>query len=132
MERVDPRAAICSTAAAMMVPPPFETIQQIFSDNCVTCHSGVDDLDLSSGSAWRDLVNHPAPAVESCGGTLVVPGDAQASYLMQKLESDHPCAGSRMPQGDILPVPLPACVIALVRGWITGGAMNAPADGGTD
>jgi len=132
MERVDPRDQVCATAGAMMVPPPFGTIQQIFNDNCVTCHSGVADLDLSSGVAWGALVNHPAPAAESCGGTLVVPGDPAGSYLMQKLESDHPCSGSRMPQGDILPIPLPDCVVALVRGWISGGALNSPSDGGLD
>lgn len=132
-ERQDPRAAICASAdaAGETATPPFEIVQQIFDDNCVSCHTHGADLDLSSGLAWGDLVGAPAPVTESCGGTLVVAGDPDASYLVQKISSNQPCSGMRMPRTEFAPDPLPDCVIALVRNWIaTGAPAAAGADGG--
>ena len=107
----------------------FGVIQTVFTEHCTSCHSseidaavaGAADLDLSAGHAWANLVGRQAPASESCGGTLVVPGDPGGSYLYQKLTSDRPCSGERMPRGDAA-LPLPDCVIALVRAWIVEGA----------
>jgi hypothetical protein len=134
-ERQDPRAAICATAdaAGETAAPPFDVIQSIFDDNCTSCHSHGADVDLSPGLAWTNLVGAPAPVTESCGGTLVVAGDPAASYLVQKISSDHPCSGERMPRTEFAPDPLPDCVIALVRNWIAAGALAATgADGGGD
>jgi hypothetical protein len=107
----------------------FDVIQKVFTEHCTSCHSsevdaavaGAADLDLSAGHAWMNLVGQPAPAAESCGGTLVVPGDPAGSYLYQKLTSDRPCSGERMPRGDAA-LPLPDCVLSLVRAWIVEGA----------
>lgn len=134
VDQQDPRAAICATADAAGVTssPPFNLIQQIFSDNCVTCHSPGADVDLSPGVAWGNLVNHPAPPAEPCGGTLVIPGNAPMSYLYQKLELDQPCSGARMPRSEFASDPLPDCVIALVSNWIVAGAPGPAGDGGTD
>jgi mono/diheme cytochrome c family protein len=107
-------------------------IQTIFSQNCVTCHSPGSDLNLQAGAAWSDLVNQPAPVSEACGGTLVVPGDAAASYLYQKVTNPAPCTGSQMPRTDLFPDPLPPCVIALIATWINEGAVGPPSDGGAD
>ncbi len=128
---VDPRAAVCAQVEAGATVG-FDVVQAIFTRNCVICHAPGNDLDLVAGAAWADLVGQPAPSAEACGGTLVVPGDPEASYLYQKLSSPTPCSGSQMPRTDLLPDPLPACVIALVRAWIAEGAPGRPADGGVD
>ena len=112
----------------------FGVIQQLFTDRCTSCHSsavdaavdGGADVDLSAGHAWTSIVGQRAPASEACGGTLVVPGNPDESYLYQKLASAHPCSGERMPRGDAA-LPLPDCVLALVRAWIAAGANGDPA-----
>jgi predicted CxxxxCH...CXXCH cytochrome family protein len=131
-ELSDPRAAICATASAAGVTaaPPFDVVQQIFDTNCVYCHSQGADVDLSAAVAWGNLVGRPAPPTESCGGTLVVPGDASASYLYQKLSSDQPCSGARMPRSEFGSDALPDCVTALVASWIAAGAPGPGVDAG--
>jgi hypothetical protein len=128
---VDPRAAICGEVEAGATVG-FDVVQAIFTRNCTICHAPGNDLDLVAGAAWQDLVGQPAPSAEACGGTLVVPGNPDASYLYQKLTSPSPCSGSQMPRTDLLPDPLPACVIDLVRTWIEEGAPNAPGQGPSD
>jgi mono/diheme cytochrome c family protein len=39
--------------------PPFEIVQQIFDNECVSCHTQGADLDLTSAVAWGDLVGVP-------------------------------------------------------------------------
>jgi hypothetical protein len=131
----DPRAAICASAEAAgeTAAPPFDVVQAIFDESCTSCHSHGADLDLSPGLAWSNLVGVAAPVTESCGGTLVTAGDPTASYLVQKISSDHPCSGMRMPRTEFAPEPLPDCAIALVRNWIASGAPGgASADAGGD
>jgi hypothetical protein len=132
IEHDDPRAAICASAdaAGLTAAPPFDLIQQIFDGNCTSCHSPGADVDLSPGVAWGDLVGRPAPATEACGGTLVVPGSPDPSYLYQKLSLDQPCSGARMPRTEFASDPLPDCVVALVRNWIASGAPGPGQDGG--
>jgi hypothetical protein len=50
----------------------------------------------------------------------VVPFDADASYLMEKLSSDSPSVGTRMPPMGALP----ATQIERVRAWIAAGALD--------
>jgi hypothetical protein len=126
----DPRAAICTEAEAGSSLVTYAVVQMIFTQNCVTCHSAGDDLDLEAGVSWTNLVNQPAPTSEACGGTLVVPGSPGDSYLYQKLTNPAPCSGSQMPRTDLLPAPLPACVTALVSAWIAEGAAGPATDGG--
>lgn len=109
----------------------FSRIQRIFDDDCVICHGSEAALDLADGLSWQDLVGQAAPSPDSCGGTLVVPGDPGASYLYQKLASSTPCYGAQMPLGEFFADPLPSCVVALVGQWILEGAPAANADGGT-
>ena len=127
---VDPRAAVCAGREAGTSLVGYDVIQTVFNQNCVTCHSTGNDLDLQAGVSWANLVNEPAPAAEACGGTLVVPGNPSASYLCQKLTEPAPCTGSQMPRTDHFPDPLPACVTALVSAWITEGAPGPATDGG--
>jgi hypothetical protein len=120
----DPRAAICSTTSDDgSSAVAFSVVQQIFGAECRSCHSVGAVLDLSPDVAWTNLVNHTETA-ETCGGILVVPGDPDASYLYQKLSSNAPCTGERMPRGEFGPDPLPDCVVALVRDWIAAGASD--------
>jgi len=128
----DPRAAICPPSDAA-VTVGYDQIQRIFDDNCVGCHdvgSGGDPaLDLRPGMSWSNLVNQPAPAPDTCGGTLVVPGDPGDSYLYEKVSSSTPCYGVQMPKGEFFASdPLPACVIAMVNRWITEGAPGPVTD----
>jgi hypothetical protein len=125
----DPRAAICAQVDAG-APVSYAIVQQIFDGQCVSCHGPGADLVLQDNVSWTNLVNHAAPPAESCGGTLVVPGDAPSSYLFQKVSSSAPCAGLQMPRGELGSEPLPACVIALISTWIDEGAPGPVADGG--
>ena len=86
----DPRADVCADPGA--AAPPFALVQRIFNENCTTCHSGAGPMvSLSAGMSWASLVQQPAPAPESCGGMLVVPGHPESSYLYEKLSSPTPC-----------------------------------------
>jgi hypothetical protein len=126
---VDPRTAVCAEAGSS---PSYDSMQRIFDSECTTCHIGGADVSLLPGVSWANLVGRPAPATEACGGVLVVPGDPGASYLYQKLTSATPCSGTRMPAGEFGPVPLPDCVIAIVRDWIAEGAPGPSGDAGAD
>jgi hypothetical protein len=130
-EHADPRAAICAGEAA--AAPSFAVMEGLFDQECASCHAPGADLDLSQGHAWADVVGQPAPRAESCGGTLVVPGNPDASYLYQKLSSSHPCSGQQMPlAAEIFSNPLPDCVVALVRAWIAAGAPGPAGDASAD
>jgi hypothetical protein len=109
--------------------PTFANIQRLFTGRCTTCHTAGVELDLEAGVSYGNLVGRAAPNYsdpvtdESCGGTLVVPGDPAASYLYQKLSLAQPCAGAQMPRTDIgTSSPLVACAQLAVHDWIAAGA----------
>jgi hypothetical protein len=127
-------AAAPDAAAADVAPAPdggggFAAVLAIFAGRCVICHDPTKQglptypqLPLTAADAYAALVGHPAD--EACGGTRVVAGDPQASYLLQKLTHDTPCEGLRMPrsfEGPIAP-PLPPDQIATITAWIAAGA----------
>ncbi len=92
--------------------------------NVATCHGagGQAGLDLSQEAAWLNLVDVPAtnPAAAAAGKLRVLPGDAGASFLAQKLHGTLAAGeGSQMPLGR---PPLPADELALIDAWIAGGA----------
>ncbi len=128
----DPRAALCPPGDAAATAITYGQIQELFNQNCVSCHSGGSDpaLNLTSAVSWNTLVNQPAPAPDTCGGLFVVPGNPGESYLFQKLSSASPCYGAQMPKGEFFSMPLPACLIAMVNEWISEGAPGPAADGG--
>lgn len=104
--------------------PKLSVIQQkVFQTSCVfsSCH-GADSpqqgLNLS-GSTHSLLVNHPSAEVPT--RMLVVPGDPSASYLFEKISSDHPTSGARMPY---LSPTLPNDQIDGVQQWIEQGAQD--------
>jgi len=78
---------------------------------CVGCHGG-------SGGLFVDTQPHLLQG--GVHGPAVVPGNAAASLLIQKL-SPNPPFGSRMPQGGSA---LADTTIQVIREWIDQGALN--------
>jgi hypothetical protein len=101
------------------VPRLTDEIQPIFNASCAlaNCHvgDGAAELNLEAGRAFAELVEIPSTQVE---GLLVAPGNLEVSYLFEKIVSEMPQAGDRMPIGNILD-PLE---VEAIRQWITGGA----------
>ena len=100
-------------------------VQPIINARCTDCHrpggfgpdSGVVML-LTSDRAYGDLVDQPSSQDGEL--VLVVPGDADASLLFQKVASNDPPVGSRMPLFGMLT----ADEIAIIRDWIDQGAAD--------
>ncbi|MCA9160201.1 MAG: DUF1549 domain-containing protein, partial [Planctomycetales bacterium] len=89
--------------------PQFEShIRPIFREYCFDCHGATEEL--SSGMDLR-LVRFLIAGGDS--GPAIVPGDAQASYLLELVSSGE------MPPGE---VHLPAEKVQLIEQWITAGA----------
>ena len=83
-----------------------------------SCHgSGTGDLTLDENS-YDDLVD-VASSVKP-GAIRVVPGDADASYLVHKLEGGPDIVDDPMPQGGSLS----DAQIAGIRRWIDNGALR--------
>jgi hypothetical protein len=106
-------------------------VQAIFDQYCTLCHDAAKQnipaypaLPLTADASRASLVSKPAH--ETCGGTLVVPGDPSHSYLVHKLSDAMPCEGDHMPrrfEGGPGPVPsLSADELAIITGWISAGA----------
>lgn len=102
-------------------------VQSILDSQCSYCHSG------SSPSGGLDLATDPHAALvdqaSSYGGwVLVVPGDADNSFLVAKVEGaqDPEVEGSEMPPGS----GLGADDVALIRTWIDSGATEECSDPG--
>jgi hypothetical protein len=106
----------------------FESsVQTIFSQSCVTCHgSGGDNngVNLTPGEALNSLMT----AVSMYDPTLVfvVPGDAEASFLIEKL-NPSPSYGVVMPRnGPNSGIPLSLEKREIIAEWINSGADLAP------
>ena len=92
---------------------------------CTGCHTNVGrmpsaGLNLVGGTAHAALVDRSS--VAKPGAILVVPGDPDNSYLIQKLEGAAGIVGQRMPRTSG-PFLTPGQV-AVIRRWITLGARN--------
>jgi len=96
-------------------------IQEIFDRrgcSSSSCHGAAKSagMDLRKGAARSNLVG-----VTSTGDptqTRVIPGDAQNSYIVMKLEGRQ-TAGSRMPLGG---APLDNVDLTNIKNWINKGA----------
>jgi hypothetical protein len=101
------------------VPRLTDEIQPIFDGSCAlaNCHvgDGAGGLNLEPGRAFDELVGVASTEVDE---PLVSPGDLDRSYLFEKLVSDRPRVGDRMP----LATALETLDIEAVREWIIGGA----------
>jgi len=99
--------------------PDLASIQAtVFVPSCTGsgCHSGVDPasmLDLTQGDLEARLVDRSAA---TCDRILVVPGNSQDSFLNEKISSDAPECGARMPLGG----QLDGSQIACISDWIDG------------
>jgi hypothetical protein len=101
-------------------------IQTMFSGTCagLACHTNgdslggladLDDYDLG----YDELVNAAAECSGTSFGMRVLPGDPDASFLMEKLDQVTPDCGSPMPLGA---TPLGASIRDGIRQWILAGA----------
>lgn len=100
--------------------PTFTNVEsQVLGPSCgfSSCHgSNTGDLTLDGEGDFDRLVNVDA----TTGAVLVIPGDADGSYLIQKLEGTDGIEGDIMPPGG----GLSADRVQLVRDWIDAGAPN--------
>ena len=106
----------------------LHAVQEILNERCLPCHSSDDDnvpragLDLSANNMPGSTI-----AVRShqlADTFLINPGHPDTSYLVEKIATDSPSRGGRMPQD--MP-PLSAEEIETIRNWVLGGAL-IPAD----
>ena len=99
----------------------FNSLQSnVFTPICTTCHSGSNapqGLHLDAANSYSQLVGVPSAEVPAL--LRVKPGDPDNSYIVQKLEG-HAAIGAQMPLGG---PPLPAATIAVIRQWISDGAL---------
>ncbi len=117
--------------------PSFRAdILPVLVRNCATaegCHGNKPtssvDLDLRASAAYRQLVDMPSEARR--GAVRVKPGDAQASFLLDKLTGrlGPVQEGKRMPVdaetgAPVVPSPLPSDFMDVLEQWIAAGAPN--------
>ncbi|MCO8124385.1 PSD1 and planctomycete cytochrome C domain-containing protein [Stieleria sp. TO1_6] len=87
-------------------------VQPILAKKCYACH-GPDEAEGGLKFTSREA----AFAETDSGGFAIVPGDAESSYLLERITAEDEY--ERMPpEGD----PLTEDEIALIRGWIEQGA----------
>lgn len=126
-------ATACQPAAVPVAPaasaPPAATYDLVATrvlSSCSTrsCHGTLGakgGLVLTADVAYAQLVGVPADnaAAKAKGKKRVVPGDPDASFLVQKLTAPGAGEGDRMPEaGD----PIAAEDLDLLRRWIAAGA----------
>jgi len=113
--------------------PTFASIQkEIFNTQdstgrlaCVQCHSNLGrtpaaGLNLIDGVSYQSLVGVPSGAKP--GAIRVVPGNPEASYLLNKLVGSPDIVGTRMPRS--AGPYLTDGQIRIIRRWIELGAKN--------
>lgn len=97
----------------------------IFAPKCSGCHTGgggglPGSMNLSSANAsFAALVN--VASLQQPALMRVTPGNAEASYIIHKLEGRAGITGVRMPQGGPF---LSTAEIDSVKAWINAGATN--------
>jgi hypothetical protein len=103
----------------------FQSIQDnVFTPICSVCHAGgaaPQGLRLDAVNSYSLLVGVPSTEVGSV--LRVKPGDPNNSYIVQKIEG-HAAVGAQMPFGG---PPLPSATIAVIRQWISDGALHVAA-----
>jgi hypothetical protein len=113
---------LTSGGGAAALAPTLASIQDnVFSARCAVpgCHGGASaqlGLRLDPGFSAGNLINVASPQNTSL--IRVVPGDPNASLLIQKLEGTQ-TVGDRMPQFGPY---LPQTTIDVIRQWIASGA----------
>lgn len=111
-------------ARVILASPAFQAnIQEIFDRRtCSTggCHGAADaaGLTLTSGAAFANLVG--VESAQAPGVNRVIPNDADASYLVVKIEGRQ-TVGVQMPRGG---APLDSIDVGNIKNWINNGAPN--------
>jgi len=98
-------------------PVPYGSVRSILEQNCSGCHNhgSVERPQISGGLA---LDSYEA-ALRGASRPVIVPGKADQSELMRRLEATDPLI--RMPKGQ---GPLALEAIEMIRQWINDGAKN--------
>lgn len=117
-----------------LLEPKFSSIQtQIFESTdsagrraCISCHTNVGrspaaGMNLTHDVAYDQIVN--MPSTKKTGAIRVIPGDADDSYLVHKVEGLSDIVGVRMPYSG--PPYLTDGQILILKRWI---ALGAPRD----
>ena len=121
------RVKASALAAAVMLlgcAPPAklsEVEREVWKASCIfsSCHQGVGASGLSlEGKTYAKLVN--VDAKDARGRKLIVTKDLQASYLYEKLTTNAPQTGTRMPQGAVIDQQ----ALEMVKSWIENGAQD--------
>lgn len=101
-------------------------IQPLLTIKCSGCHSENGQADLAeivlrltADVAYDLMVNQPS--VQNPSLTLVIPGNSADSLVYQKVVSDTPPVGERMP---LFEPNLTQAQTDLIKNWIDQGAMN--------
>ncbi len=110
--------------------PSFTSIQTLIFENrdstgrpaCTDCHNARfaifnGGLDLSHDAAYANLVSVPSRG--KAGAVRVIPGDAENSYMVHKLEGRAGIVGLRMPTSGPF---LSTGQVAIIERWIELGA----------
>ena len=106
----------------------FARVQsEVFDEHCVECHepsyTPPNEVPLAkvpvleAGESYDNIVNVASGWVDS-GKTLIVPGDPEASFLVEKI-SGSPSHGKQMPRDKDA---LDAELVDLVYNWVLEGA----------
>ena len=93
-----------------------EQIQPIFTSNCVACHGGTSGVTLSSYQATMNSVGL------QYGMNVVIPEEPDQSPIVDKISSNNPQHGVRMPEGGPY---LSDGEIDAIRQWIEEGALES-------
>src|SRR5438132_8522933 len=105
--------------------PTLASIQDnVFTVTCAVpgCHGGAgaqQGLRLDPGFSAGNLINVPSPRNPNL--IRVVPGDPDASFLIQKLQGTDGLLGDRMPDG--WPY-FTTATINVIRQWLQNGALQ--------
>jgi hypothetical protein len=84
-----------------------------------SCHgAGAGALTLDGVSDYARLVDAPSSQIE--GELLVIPGNAEGSYLIKKLRGEAGIIGDPMPPGTALD----AEVLDGIAAWVDAGALQ--------
>ena len=113
---------LTSGSGAISLAPTLASIQDnVFSIRCAVpgCHGGPtaqQGLRLDPGFAYGNLINVASPRDQNL--IRVIPGNPDASFIIQKLEGTQ-TLGDRMP---LFGPYLPQTTIDVIRQWIHDGA----------
>jgi hypothetical protein len=101
----------------------FETTDVAGRQACVNCHTNVGrvpagGLNLTHAVSYDQIVN--VASARKPGAIRVIPGDAENSYIVHKIEGRSGIVGARMPMSG--PPFLTTGQILILKRWIELGA----------